>query len=168
MKKIYYIYDVNTFFVTNACFFEEGKQPFNAIFQENVDFMKPKFDPISNLIIEGATVEEVTVVTEAKEENTDKDEYNLLIENGNALFLRHQARLIRRVKKGSLTQARAKTVRTLLIETYTLMNMGLIELANDKANAIPAQTNNGIQNEITWMREKLTELLTNFNPLRTL
>jgi hypothetical protein len=103
-----------------------------------------------------------------KEENTDKDEYNLLIENGNALFLRHQTRLIRRVKKGSLTQARAKTVRTLLIETYTLMNMGLIELANDKANAIPTQTNNGIQNEIDWMRQRLTELLTNFNPLRTL
>jgi hypothetical protein len=103
-----------------------------------------------------------------KEDNEDKTEYTLLINEGNDLFLRHQARLIRRVKKGSLTQSRAKTVRTLLIETYNLMTIGLIELANDRANAIPTQTNAGIQNEITWMREKLTELMTTFNPLRTL
>jgi hypothetical protein len=114
------------------------------------------------------TPEEIVVIVETKEENTDKDEYTNLIQNGNDLFLRHQARLIRRVKRGSLTQARAKTVRTLLIETYNLMTIGLIELALDRANAIPVQNNNGIQNEIVWMQEKLTELMTDYNPLRML
>ena len=114
------------------------------------------------------TPQEITINTEIKEENIDKAEFTVLIEEGKNLYLRHQARLIRRVKKQSLTQARAKTVRTLLVETYSLMNMGLIELASDKANAVPIQNNNGIQNEIVWMQERLTDLMTNFNPLRML
>ena len=98
-----------------------------------------------------------------QEENEDKFEYSTILEAGKELFMKHQMRLLRRVKKGALTKVRAATVRTLLTDTYVLLNLGFWDLANTKVLAIPVQTNAGIQNEIDWIKEKIAEYLPTTN-----
>lgn len=55
---IYYLYNEN-FEITHARFFNEGEQPENAIFIEVMDFIKPKINPITKEVYEGATPEEI-------------------------------------------------------------------------------------------------------------
>jgi hypothetical protein len=58
MKKLYHLYNEN-FEITHAEFFIEGEQPSNAIFVENVNFIKTMFNPETNEVFEGATKEEI-------------------------------------------------------------------------------------------------------------
>jgi len=59
MKTLYHLYNEN-FEITNAQFFEEGQQPENAVFvEQTIDFVKPKYNPITNEVFEAATTEEI-------------------------------------------------------------------------------------------------------------
>lgn len=117
-----------------------------------------------NYLLNGGTIESTNFLfpndAETDEEESEKEKFLRVIEEGKLLYFKSQMRLLRRVKKSLITNNRAKTVRTLLLDCYTLLNLGLIELALDNATAIPLQSNKTIENELVWVREKITNLIT--------
>ena len=58
MRKLYHLYNENDE-ITHAAFFEEGEQPENAIYIENMPFVKGIVNPETMEISEGATQEEI-------------------------------------------------------------------------------------------------------------
>lgn len=58
MKKIYHLYNEN-YEIVYAEFFEENFQPENAIYIEQNNFVKPKVNPETKEVYEGATEIEI-------------------------------------------------------------------------------------------------------------
>jgi hypothetical protein len=58
MKKLYHLYNEN-FEITHAQIFEEGQQPNNAVYIELMNLIKPKVNPETLEVYEGATTEEI-------------------------------------------------------------------------------------------------------------
>ena len=56
--KLYHLYNEN-FEITHAQFFVNGEQPENAIYIENCNFIKPKVNPTTFEVYEGATPKEI-------------------------------------------------------------------------------------------------------------
>jgi hypothetical protein len=65
MKKLYHLYNEN-FEITHAQFFIEGQQPSNAVYVENMNFIKPMVNPENLEVYEGATPEEIAEANRAK------------------------------------------------------------------------------------------------------
>lgn len=65
MKKLYHIYNEN-FEITHAQFFNEGQQPSNAVYVENMNFIKPIVNSETLEVYEGATPEEIAEANSAK------------------------------------------------------------------------------------------------------
>ena len=65
MKKLYHLYN-EIFEITHAKFFTEGEQPENAIYIENCNFIKPKVNPETLEVYEGATPEEIEEANKPK------------------------------------------------------------------------------------------------------
>lgn len=133
-------------------------QPENSLPYLANNFVKPIFDKYPNptAVIEGATALEIIALTDLREADEDKIDYQNQLDKAQNLFVRHQTRLIRRRKKSLITNARIKTVKTLLVDTYFLINLGFLDLALDKINLIAVQTNADVQAEITWLKDLLT------------
>jgi hypothetical protein len=68
MKKLYHLYN-EIFEITQAQFFIEGEQPNNAIYVENMNFIKPMYNQDTGEVYEGATPEEIANQQAQEKEN---------------------------------------------------------------------------------------------------
>ena len=108
--------------------------------------------------IESATVEQIAADTLIREDAEDLAEQLLLEEKGNALIHRTKKRLIRRFKKGLITKPQTKKVREILNPIFLFLKTGDLDIANDKAIALPVDANANVQAELTWFKERILEL----------
>ena len=64
--KLYHLYDESTFEVIGATFFEEGKQPSNAFYIENYNFVKGVYNPATGEVTEAETPEKISIAKKAE------------------------------------------------------------------------------------------------------
>jgi hypothetical protein len=126
------------------------------------------YDAINNVFtyeVIDYTVEQLAANLLIVEENEDKSDIDRLITRGTNLFTRTKERLVRRRKKGNITKARCKTVREILHPIFLLLRTGDIDIAEDKAIAIPTHSNVDINNELVWFKVEVSALKTDVNNL---
>lgn len=66
MQKIYHIYNNQTGIIEGAAFFEEGEQPSNSVFVENMPFIKGMVNLDTLEVYEGASLEEIEAIQNSK------------------------------------------------------------------------------------------------------
>ena len=79
MKKLYHLYN-EKFEITHAQIFEEGQQPNNAVYVELMNFIKPKVNPETLEVYEGATPEEIAEQELEQQKILKKQQYEELLE----------------------------------------------------------------------------------------
>jgi hypothetical protein len=73
---LYHLYNENNF-ITHAKYYQEGKQPENAIYIVNCNFIKPFFNGLE--VVEGANQEEINSDDEIKKVELKKTQYKELL-----------------------------------------------------------------------------------------
>jgi len=157
MKRYFILINPNTLEVVSAPY---ENQPLNSLPYAVNSFFKPCFDkyPNPSTLIEGATQAEIDAYTTLKEEAEDLIDLELLEAKGLELYHRTKKRLIRRRKKGLITANQAKKVREILNPIFQFLKTGDLDIALDKTNLLAVDLNANVQGELTWFKERLTEI----------
>jgi len=136
----------------------EVQPPFSTEKMYQGGFAKPKLNFVTDEFYESATASEITAYQNAKEDAEDLAEHLLLEEKGAELIYRTKKRLIRRRKKGLITANQAKKVREILNPIFQFLKTGDLDIALDKTNLLAVDLNANVQGELTWFKERLTEI----------
>jgi len=120
--------------------------------------IKPKLNFELDIFYESATQTEIDSHNLLKEEAEDLIDLELLENKGVELYHRTKKRLIRRRKKGLITANQAKKVREILNPIFQFLKTGDLDIALDKTNLLAVDLNANVQGELTWFKEKLTEI----------
>lgn len=75
--KLYHIYNED-FEIIKAEHFEEGTQPINSFYIENLNFLKPKVNPETLEVYEGATDQDIETARQKKIEELNLLQFNEL------------------------------------------------------------------------------------------
>jgi hypothetical protein len=122
------------------------------------NFLTPYWNFATEVFYEGATQNEIDTVVNAREDAEDQAEQLAMDEAGQQLIYRTKKRLIRRFKKGLITKAQAKKVREILNPIFQFLKTGDLDIANDKAIALPVDNNANVQGELTWFKARILEI----------
>jgi len=123
----------------------------NPLYQQYLEYLSNNGEVYPTAFV---TAGELSAIEDAQ----DLAEHLLLEEKGAELIYRTKKRLIRRFKKALITKPQAKKVREILNPIFQFLKTGDLDIANDKAILLPIETNANVQGELTWFKEKLTEI----------
>jgi len=128
----------------------------NKIIQHPEDEAKYTYDVIA------LTQEEIDTNLANFQDAEDEAEEQANEDAGIELIRRWRKRARRRIKKGQLTQNKNNKLRRMFSPIFIHLRNGDWDLANEDLNApeFPTSTDNDINREITWLKERVNTYIT--------